>query len=583
MTARSKLKGYLTAMSNLRDYQQEAKAKIYEAWNNGAKNVMPVLPTGSGKTVILGRILKEIQAPAVAIAHRQELVSQLALALNRESVPHGIVAPEAVVRQIVTLETELHGHSLYSPRAMVRAAGVDSLGSVADDPWTKSVQYVVQDEGHHVLRANKWGRAMDLFPNARGLFPTAHALRGDNKGLGRHADGLVDALVIGPSCRELINRGYLTDYRLIAPPDDTDLTDVTVTDSGDFSPSKLREAVHRNKHIVGDVVAHYLKFAPGKLGITFAVDIQAATEIARAYQAASVPAEVITADTPLHVRGQLMRRFRARDILQLISVDVLGEGVDVPALEVVSMARHTMSFQLYAQQFGRALRVMVDSNVAQHWDTLTDADRRLHIAASVKPSAIIIDHVNNYQRHGLPDKPQVYTLNKRPKKKRKAINDEIPLRACLNPECFKTYEAVLTACPHCGTKPVPQRRSTPENVEGDLVELDPATLAELRGEIAKIDGPAPIVPGVSGSTQIAIAHNHHDRQQSQAALRKSMSLWMGWQAHQGRGTSEAQKRFWHMFGIDVATAQTLGKTEAAELRNRIQTTLDANLIVEHVA
>ena len=569
-------------MSTLRDYQQEAKAKIYEAWNGGARNVMPVLPTGAGKTVILGRILQEVQAPAVAIAHRQELVSQLSLALNREGVPHGIIAPDPVIKQIITLETELHGRSLYSPRAIVRAAGVDSLGSIANDPWVDSVQYVVQDEGHHVLKANKWGRAMDTFKNARGLFPTAHAIRGDGKGLGRHADGLVDALVIGPSCRELIDRGYLTDYRLIAPPDDTDLSEVGITDSGDFSPSKLREAVHRNKHIVGDVVAHYLKFAAGKLGVTFAVDIEAATEIARAYQAAGIPAEVITADTPLHVRGQLMRRFRARDILQLISVDVLGEGVDVPAIEVVSMARHTMSFQLYAQQFGRALRVMVGGFASEIWDTLTDAERRAEIAASTKPKAIIIDHVNNYQRHGLPDVPQVYTLNKRPKKKRKAVNDEIPLRACLNPECFMTYEAVLTACPHCGTKPVPQRRGTPEQVEGDLVELDPAALAALRGEIARIDGPAPVLHGMPQAAQYAAQHNHHDRQQAQAALRRAMALYMGWQAHLKRPTSEAQKRFFYAFGTDVATAQTLGTTEANDLRERIQGELDRNNIVEQL-
>ena len=570
-------------MATARDYQVEAINKIETAWNAGARNVMPVYPTGSGKTFILGRLIQRRQVPTCSIAHRQELVSQLALALNREGVPHGIIAPEAVVRQIVALETETFGRSLYSPRADVRVAGVDSLpGMDKADPWVQRVQLVVQDEGHHVLKANKWGRAMDLFPHPelRGLFPTAHAIRGDGKGLGRHSDGLVDALVVGPSCRELIDRGYLTDYRLIAPPDDTDLSDVGVTDSGDFSPIKLREAIHKNKHIVGDVVEHYLRFARGKLGVTFAVDIEAAEEIARAYQAAGIEAQVITADTPLHVRGQLMRRFRNRDILQLVSVDVLGEGVDVPAIEVVSMARHTMSFQLYAQQFGRALRVMVGGFVTDLWDTLSDAERRQEIAASKKPKSIIIDHVNNYQRHGLPDVPQEYTLDKRPKKKRKAKDDEIPLRACLNPECLQTYEAVLVACPHCGTKPVPLRRGSPEQVEGDLVELDPQVLADLRKEIAKVDGPARYPPNLTWQAHAHIQDMHFDRQQSQAALRRAMSLWMGWQAHQGRGTSEAQKRFFYAFKTDVATAQTLGKTDADELLTRVAQDLTRNNIVE---
>lgn len=573
--------GAVKYMSTARDYQVDGIDRIEQAWDAGARNVMPVYPTGAGKTFMLARIIQRRQVPTCSIAHRQELVSQVALALNRDDVPHGIIAPDAVVRQIVALQTEQFGRSLYSPRAPVRVAGVDSLGSLdPSDPWVQQVQLVVQDEGHHVLKANKWGRAMDLFPNARGLFPTAHAIRGDGKGLGRHADGLVDALVVGPSCRELIDRGYLTDYRLIAPPDDTDLTDVGVTDSGEFSPAKLREAIHKNKHIVGDVVEHYLRFARGKLGVTFAVDIEAATEIARAYQAAGIAAEVITADTPLQIRGQLMRRFRNRDILQLVSVDVLGEGVDVPAIEVVSMARHTMSFQLYAQQFGRCLRVMVGGFVSEIWDTLTDAQRRQEIANSGKPKAIIIDHVNNWQRHGLPDVPQVYTLDKRPKKKRKAANDDIPLRACLNPECLATYEAVLVACPHCGTKPPVMRRGSPEQVEGDLVELDPAVLADLRKEIAKVDGAARYPPNLTWQAHAHIQDMHFDRQQSQAALRRSMSLWMGWQAHLGRGTSEAQKRFFYAFKQDVATAQTLGKTDADELLTRIAQDLNRNNIVE---
>jgi superfamily II DNA or RNA helicase len=529
---------------------------------------------------MLGHIIKTHNVPTISIAHRQELVSQLSLALNREGVAHGIIAPDAVIKQIITLEMESHGRSLYNARAPVRVAGVHSLPNIdTSDPWLNSVQMAVIDEGHHVLKSNLWGRAMDLFKNARGLFPTAHAIRADGKGLGRQADGLVDALVIGPSCRELIDRGFLTDYRLIAPPDDTDLDDVDITASGDFSPSKLREAIHKNKHIVGDVVAHYLKFAPGKLGVTFAVDIEAATEIVRAYQAAGVPAEVITAETPLNVRGQLMRRFRNRDILQLVSVDVLGEGVDVPAIEVVSMARHTMSFQLYAQQFGRALRVMVSPFLQDIWDTFSDADRKAEIAKSTKPRAIIIDHVNNYLRHGLPDVPRAYSLDRREKRKKK-IKDDIPLRPCLNPECLTPYLAVLPACPHCGFVPPVQRRGSPEQVEGDLCEISPEILDALRKEVARVDGPAPILPGASMGAQYGARNHHHDRQQAQGALRHAMSVWMGWQRHLGRDTREAQKRFWYQFKNDVLTAQTLNAQDAGELLTRITQDLNRNNVTE---
>lgn len=542
---------------------------------------MAVSPTGSGKTVVLGEILRELNWPACAIAHRQELVSQIALALNREAVPHGIIAPKEVVRQIVALEMDTHGKSHWAPRADIRVAGVDTLPNRdSNERWFKHVRLVVQDEGHHVLRENKWGRAMGFFPSAYGLFPTAHAVRADGAGLGRGADGLVDRLVVGPSCRHLINRGFLTDYRLVCPPSDVNVDDVPVSASGEFNMAKLRVAVHRSKTIVGDVARHYLKFAAGKLGITFAVDVEAAGEIAAAYRKAGVPAEVITAKTPTHIRAQLMRKFRARELLQLVSVDVLGEGVDVPAIEVVSMARHTASFQLYSQQFGRSLRLMVAPELDGRWHTYTDEQRLAFIAGSVKPHAIIIDHVNNYQRHGLPDRPREYTLDRRERRGRQQPEDVVPLRTCLNPECLQPYERFLPACPYCSMPPLVSRRSSPEHVDGDLIELDPSVLRKLRGEIDRIDATTPRVPEhVTPIVAAAIKKRHWERQQAQGVLRSAIALWAGYHKHLGRSDSEIYRRFWHGFGLDVMTAQTLGSAEAAELGARITVELQrANVV-----
>ena len=61
----------------LRPFQAELERKVYEAWNAGAQNVMPVAATGSGKTVILSKMLLDEPGHSAAIAHRQELVSQI--------------------------------------------------------------------------------------------------------------------------------------------------------------------------------------------------------------------------------------------------------------------------------------------------------------------------------------------------------------------------------------------------------------------------------------------------------------------------------------------------------------------------
>lgn len=572
----------------LRDFQSDVESGIFQAWNEpNVFNVMPVLPTGGGKTVLVGSVIQKMNIAACAIAHRQELVSQMSLALNRENIPHGIIAPKKTQQQIIRLHHETHGYSRYKYNADVRVAGVDTLPNHdKKDRWLAQVGLVIQDEGHHVLQANKWGRAMGWFPNARGLFPTAHAFRADGNGLGRHASGLVDRLVLGPSCRELIGRGYLTDYDIYCPESDLDFSEVEISPAtGEYVQPQLRAATHKSKQLVGDIVKEYLKRAPGKLGVTFAVDIEEAKKIAVAYNANGVPAEIITAKTPVNVRGQLMGQFRRRILLQLVSVDCLGEGVDVPAIEVISMGRRTASFQLYSQQLGRSLRTMLDgvnfngAPVWEVWGSLSDAQRLHFISVSMKPKATVIDHVGNTvymaQYHGRPCSRQNYLLDDRPARQRLRSGPEA-LRTCV--KCVKPYERYHTACPRCGHVPAVAGRSLPEQVDGDIVLLDPAVIVAMQDAIDKIDGPAPAV--FDGAVGGAILKNHFARQRHQAGLRHAMTVWGGWRLQLGEDMRTAQKRFYLTFAIDVMSALALGAPEAIALMDKIQDQLQLNNVVD---
>jgi DNA repair protein RadD len=578
----------------LRDFQQELENGVFQAWDEGAINVMMVGPTGSGKTVTLGDIIMKVDQPTCAIAHRQELVTQLALALNREKVPHGIIAPKATVQEIIAVEMETHEYSCFNPRAACRVAGVDTLiKRDASDRWFQQVLLGIIDEGHHVLRNNKWGRAFGFLSNARGLFTTAHAFRADGAGLGRNAetaDGLVDRLVVGPCGRNLINRGFLTDYRLVCPPSHINLERVKLSTTGDFNHKDLARAVHEDGAIVGDVVREYLRLAGGKRGISFAVDLASAAELADAYNKAGVPAAVITGETHVKVRSNLMKKFRNGQLLQLVSVDVLGEGVDVPAVEVISMARPTASFQLYAQQFGRALRLMLEGltlpsghAVADVWHLLTDEQRLYYISISKKPKAIIIDHVGNWARffpdHGFVDSPQAYILNRRERKTRQKEFDPdfIPQRSCLF--CFLTYESVEPVCPHCGQAHIPQGRSKPAQVDGDLFELAPEILAAMRGERDKLDQATGISWNKNDVVANSIAKANRDRQAAQVGLRNAMALWAGWQKHLGRTDAEGYRRFFYKFGVDAMTAQALSTVDASNLESRIRGELHQHNIV----
>lgn len=552
----------------LRPYQLDLKRSIYDAWSAGAKNVLAVLPTGGGKTIIFSDIIREHNGPACAIAHRKELVCQISLALARAEIRHRIIGQENVVRLVNKIHTEELGRSYYHPQAATAVASVGTLNSWAKKPavhrWAQSVTLWIHDEFHHVCRENSFGRACSLFPNARGLGVTATACRADGKGLGRHADGIADALIIGPTQRQLINAGYLTDYIIYAPPSDLDMSSVRVSADGDYSKPETKKAVRRS-HIIGDVVAHYLRIAPGKLGVTFATDVETATDIAAQFNAAGVPAAVVSANTPDAERVETIRRFRRRELLQLVNVDLFGEGFDLPAIEVVSMARPTQSFALFVQQCGRSLRPLEG-----------------------KRNAVIIDHVGNVARHArvVPENGRliidlnnrVFTLDRQDRRSRQTPDDVIPTRTCMS--CFRVFEAVHRECPYCGHIPVPASRSGPEFVDGDLFELDQETLARLYGGVARVDatveqhlldtGAGYLGPLVQNS----VAARHREHQEAQAALRQSIGWWAAYQRSAGRPDSESYRRFYFKFGVDVLTAQALKTAEAKELKLRIDTVVN---------
>ena len=169
----------------LRPYQQKVVSEVYSAWALGFRNVLAVLPTGAGKTRTFSHIIREFDGPAVAIAHRHELVAQISLALGQAGVRHGIVAADATIRGIVRLHMDEFGRSFYEPSARVKVASVDTLIRVnPSEPWLSRVGLWVQDEAHHLLRANKWGAATKMLVNAQGLGVTATPCRADGLGLG---------------------------------------------------------------------------------------------------------------------------------------------------------------------------------------------------------------------------------------------------------------------------------------------------------------------------------------------------------------------------------------------------------------
>jgi DNA repair protein RadD len=536
---------------SLYDYQIKLKNDIIESLRRGSKATLATLPTGGGKTMVMANIAAGFDAPLCMIAHRQELVSQISLATARAGIYHRIIAPENVVRFIVNQHIKESGRSYYKHNAQQVVTGVDTIIRRTRElaTWMQSVRLWQMDEGHHVQMSNKWGRAVAAFPNAQGIGWTATPLRGDGKSLKLGDGGCYEDLVVGPGMRDLINLGRLSKFKIFGPEHTIDLSEVGLASDGDYNQNQLRKAVHRSK-IVGDIVQEYLNHARGLLGITFVVDVEAGNETVAAYRAAGVSAHIITANTPVNERGKLMEAFKRREFLQLVNVDICGEGTDIPAVEVISMARPSASFPLVMQQFGRVVRVHPG-----------------------KTHGIIIDHAGNIvrmaQKYGLPDDDFQWSLDLPPKRKRLISNER--LKTCLG--CRSLFLAHLKICPECGMPVIAQGKGKPELCDGDMTEYSSELLDSLRRQATNI---MRRIPHGKTARDRAVYNSWEERRENQETLREAISWFGGSVTWRGLSDSEGQRLFFRTFGVDVLSAQSLGAREAADLAGKIYLYLTEN-------
>ena len=429
-------------MIELRDYQQHGADGIRASFRAGKNKVLFVGPTGMGKTVLFSYIAYSAAARGNRVtigAHREELLHQISGALGRFGVHHGLISPQFSP----------------DPRALVQVASVDTLLSrlkKRDFP----TDLLIMDEAHHVLPTNKWGKVYDGVRPKRLLGVTASPIRSDGKGLGVVAGGLFEDLIEVITVRELIERGFLVRPVVYVPPSTLDLSGVKVA-RGDYDRGELAERVDKPQ-ITGSAVEHYAKICPGTPAVVFAVSVAHAEHVASQFQAAGFNFRVVHGSMDSAVRKGIIRSL-GNGVDGVVSCDILGEGVDVPAIGCAIFLRPTQSLGLYIQQAGRALR-----------------------PADGKEFAIILDHVGNTLKHGLLDLEREWTLEgvKRKKRRKKDEQDEdaIKLKQCTS--CFVVHSPA-PVCPACGhVYPVSSRQL--EQVEGELQQITPEMAERMKAD-----------------------------------------------------------------------------------------------------
>jgi superfamily II DNA or RNA helicase len=348
----------------LRDYQVDGVAAIRAAFAR-QRRVLYVLPTGGGKTIVFSFITTHAAAkgnPTIVLAHRGEIADQISRALAAMGVAHGRIQP---------------GHEMSD--GLVQVAMVQTLARRLDRVPEPGL--VVIDECHHAV-AGTWRKIAAAWPKARILGVSATPERLDGVGL----PDAFDTMVVGPDVRDLIDAGHLAPYKYLAAPLSIDLSGVR-TLGGDYNTGDLAAVLDRDT-VIGDTVQHYLKHLAPRTAIAFCVTVAHAEHVALRFRDSGIPAASIDGSMSGQVRRDLVGRLRTGNIRVLTSCEIISEGFDVPAVGGCILLRPTQSFALHRQQIGRALRPKEDGS-----------------------PAVVVDHVGNVFRHGLPDAPHVWSLD----------------------------------------------------------------------------------------------------------------------------------------------------------------------------
>lgn len=444
----------------LRPYQQQLIDDVGYEYSEGRRRVCAVAPCGAGKTIMtvwMARGTALSGRRAIFMVHRQELIEQTSATFTAMGIRHGLIAAGAAKEydlpvQIASVQTLIHRLS-----------------------QVQAPDLLICDECHHIV-ANTYRKIVDQFSSSYVLGVTATPERIGGQGLGE----IFESLVLGPSAADLIAAGNLTPYDYYAPPTKFDPAAAHVR-FGEYVKNDLLSQMD-DADVIGDIVANYQKLAAGKRAICYCINRAHSKHVAESFRAAGIPAEHIDGETHKAVRARTIEDFRTGRLQILCNAELLGEGFDVPAMEAVILARPTASLTLYIQQSMRPLRP--DPN---------NPEKR----------AVIIDHVGNVFRHGMPDEEREWSLETKKRKPR-----AMAIKIC--PACYTAVPSTARTCP-CGHvfAAAPEERKITET-DGTLKKIEAIQRKERRQEVGR-------ARSVSDLTAIALRRGYSLRWVSRMA------------------------------------------------------------------
>ena len=330
----------LDALQAMRD-RHETIALLYHA-------------TGTGKTVTAVMDAKRCGGRTLFLAHTQELVNQAADTFRR-------LWPEVTVGRYM--------ESIKEPETHVVCGSVQSVVLHLEDFREDAFSYLIVDEAHHAA-ADTYQKILAYFHPAFTLGLTATPERtDDNRAILDIFKNTAHKLDI----QTAVEIGELVLIRCIRIHTNIDLTRVRFN-SVQYNIRDLESKIYvpeRNRLIVDT----WLQYVRDKRTVVFCASVRHAQQIAELFRQAGVSAAAVSGGMKPAERREFQDRFVRREILVLCACDLLNEGWDCPEIEVLFMARPTMSRVLYTQQLGRGMRLFPGKESLMVFDFVDNASQ----------------------------------------------------------------------------------------------------------------------------------------------------------------------------------------------------------------
>ncbi|NLT06075.1 MAG: DUF3427 domain-containing protein [Solirubrobacterales bacterium] len=302
-----------------------------------------VAATGTGKTVVAALDYRNLcdragtQLPLLFVAHRHEILGQ-SLATYRAVLRDGSFG-------------EIHGAGHRADGKHVFAM-INSLQADRLDPDAFDV--VVVDEFHHAA-AVSYDTLLQRLEPAELLGLTATPERLDGRDVTEWFDGRA---AVELRLWEAIDEGFLVPFQYFGVADDTDLSTVTWR-RGRYATDELSNLYSNDDRRVAKLLEalRRIVYDPDSMrALGFCVSKEHSRYMARRFSEAGLPSVALTGDDDPVERSRELDRLSRGELRCVFSVEVLGEGVDVPDVDCLLLLRPTESATLFTQQLGRGLR-----------------------------------------------------------------------------------------------------------------------------------------------------------------------------------------------------------------------------------